>query len=247
MFHVKQVFACLALFFALAKPSSAQKIYSTVRLQDKPVKLSTKVDSALLAFNQSQPGYDKLNPQEKEWYYWTNWSRKNPKAFWDEVAEPILMVHTSLLSGPYAKSMKDDLYKAEPLPYLRLNDTLLHTSLGHALDVGIKEAEFSHHGTDGRSFQQRFKEAGLHNFGGENISLGSGNVPLSLTLLYLDFGLERPGHRITLLNSDYTDIGIGVSDYGASGSKFMVQDFSSPQKQLGFVSRGTISTDQGIK
>jgi hypothetical protein len=43
------------------------------------------------------------------------------------------------------------------------------------------------------------------------------------------------------LNPDYTDIGIGVVDYGQSGSKFMVQDFSSPQKQLGFVSRGTAS------
>src|SRR6476469_1236534 len=243
MFHVKQVLACFAFLITISKTSSAQKIFSTVRLEDKPVKIHAPLDSGLLAFNRSQPGYEKLSPQEKDWYYWTNWSRKNPRLFWDEVAEPILSVHTTLLSGSYARSLKEDLYAAESLPYLRLNDTLLHTSLGHALDIGIKEAEFGHNGTDGRTFQQRFREAGLHNFGGENISLGSGNIPLSLTLLYLDFGLERPGHRITLLNADYTDIGIGVSDYGQSGSKFMVQDFSSPQKQLGFVSRGTISTE----
>jgi uncharacterized protein YkwD len=88
--------------------------------------------------------------------------------------------------------MKTDLYNANPLPYLRLNDTLYQTSLSHAFDIGTKEAEFSHSSTDGRSFQQRFKTAGFHDYGGENISLGSGNVCLSLVLLYLDYGLVMP-------------------------------------------------------
>lgn len=53
---------------------------------------------------------------------------------------------------------------------------------------------------------------------------------LALVLLYLDHGLDYPGHIRTLLNSDYTDIGIGVAAYGTTDSFFMVQDFCSPQR-----------------
>lgn len=221
---MKHLFLILILtpFFSLAQ-------YSTVSLEERPIRILATKSEAVLNWNESQPLYNSLNQQAKELLYWTNYARKNPKAFWDSICAPVIALFPQLQTGNYALSLKRDLYKAQPLPYLRLNDTLINTAKAHAQDIGIKQGEFSHNSTNGTTFQQRFKSAGLKHFGAENISLGSGKMLLSLVMLYLDHGLDYPGHRVTLLNPDYTDIGIGLSKYGDTGSVFMVQDFSSPQ------------------
>ncbi len=219
------------LFILLSLPFFARAQYSTVTLEDRPIKVVASRDIEVEEFIESLPQYNSLSTNAKELLYWTNYSRKNPGKFWDSICAPILTMFPQLKTGPYAQSLKTDLYNARPLPLLRINDTLSRNAQGHANDIGLKQAKFDHNSTNGTTFQQRFKRAGLKNFGGENISLGAGKMLLSLVMLYLDHGLDYPGHRKTLLNSDYTDIGIGLTRYGNTEYTFMVQDFSSSQNK----------------
>jgi hypothetical protein len=219
--HLLAVIFCLPLF--------AKAQYSTVTLEDRPIKVVVSTDYEVEKFVHSLPQYNSLSDQARELLYWTNYSRKNPRKFWDSICAPIISLFPQLKMGPYAQSLKADLYSSPSLPLLRINDTLTRIAQAHADDIGLKQGKFHHNSTDGTTFQQRFRKAGLRNFGGENISLGAGKMLLSLVMLYLDHGLDYPGHRITLLNRDYTNIGLGLREYGNSGSTFMVQDFSSPQ------------------
>ena len=229
LFHVKHLcFVVLLVAFNLV----AQAQFSTVVLEQKPISISTKRIPDITNWNEKQPGYDGLTKKQRELYYWTNYSRAYPRAFWDSVVEPILSLFPNINNTAYSKSLKQDLYACRPLPPLRLNDTLLKTSQEHASDIGSNQGEFSHNSTDGTTFQDRFHQAGLRNYGGENISLGNGNMILALVLLYLDHNLPDLGHRKALLNDNYTDIGIGISRYGNTGSIFFVQDFASPQDKL---------------
>jgi uncharacterized protein YkwD len=75
----------------------------------------------------------------------------------------------------------------------------------------------------------RLKTAGIKYCGGENVSLGDTDPILSLVLLYIDYGLPTLGHRKALLNSTYTETGIGVANYGTGKTLFIVQDFSCTQ------------------
>jgi uncharacterized protein YkwD len=61
------------------------------------------------------------------------------------------------------------------------------------------------------------------------MSLGGGDILLSIAMLYLDFGLEDLGHRKTLLNPEYISIGIGAIQYGKD-ELFFVQDFACDQR-----------------
>ncbi|MDB5232302.1 MAG: hypothetical protein JWN76_3107 [Chitinophagaceae bacterium] len=211
---------------------SAKSQYSTVVLEQKPITVLAKPNTYIQQWDENQPGYQFLSSQQKELFYWTNYSRSNPRAFWDSVVAPILSLFPNINNTEYSRSLKQDLYKSASLLPLRLNDTLAKTSQEHASDIGLNEGTFSHSSTDGTTFQDRFHLAGLKNYGGENISLGNGNMLLALVLLYLDHDLPDLGHRKTLMNPDYTDIGLGICKYGNTNSVFFVQDFSSPQYKL---------------
>ena len=226
LFHVKHLWMAVVLL-TLSLVGRAQ--YSTVVLQQKPISILARPSSFIQAWDAQQPAYALLNARQKELYYWTNYSRYYPRAFWDSVVAAILSLFPNINNTDYSRSLKKDLYASNPLPPLRLNDTLARTSQAHASDIGLHEGSFSHSSTDGTTFQDRFHLAGLKNYGGENISLNNGDMLLALVLLYLDHGLPDLGHRKALLNADYTDIGIGISQYGSTNSVFFVQDFSSPQ------------------
>jgi len=200
---------------------------STVWLEQKELKISLTRDAVVDAWNQSFPGYALLTTKEKDILYWTNYSRSNPKRFWDSVMIPILSAYPQL-RGKYASSLEQDLLSANTLPFFGLNDTLVKTARQHATDISSNSTSISHNSTDGTSFAQRLKRAGIMNCGSENMSLGGGDVLLSIALLYLDYGLEVPGHRRTLLNPVYATIGIGAATYGKS-QFFFVQDFACQQ------------------
>jgi hypothetical protein len=200
---------------------------SVVVLEQREIKFNLSRDEEVEQWNASFKTYNKLSKEEKEILYWTNYSRKNPVRFWDSVMTPILLVHPQL-KGKYSVSLKEDLRAAGNLPLFGLNDTLITAARSHAMDIGEKKATVSHTSTNGTSFSSRLQQAGIRNCGSENMSLGNGNVLMAIAMLYLDHGLENLGHRKTLLNKEYTNIGIGATTYGRE-QLFFVQDFACKQ------------------
>src|SRR6202012_2651316 len=154
-----------------------------------------------------------------------NFTRNNPKGFWDSVVSPILQTFHTLKSS-YTESLKRDLYSQPQLPLLTLNPKLMSTALNHSKDISIHQAQPGHISTDGRTFTDRIKAAGIKYCGGENVSFGAVDPLLSLVLLYIDYGIPTLGHRRALLNPDYVVTGIGVTNYDTPGNLFIVQDFS---------------------
>ena len=217
----------IVLFLAVSTSLFAQM--KNVILADKPVPKPTNRDSEVEAWDSTQTIYQKLNATGKDFFYWINFSRQNPKRFWDTVVQPTLNAFPTLNSS-YSESLKSDLYHQPTLPLLKLNNTLMQTASAHAADICSHHAQPGHLSTDGRTFTDRIKAAGIKVCGGENISLGDVDPLLSLVLLYIDYGIPTLGHRKALLNPDYLETGIGVGIYGSDGTLFIVQDFACNQQ-----------------
>ncbi len=207
--------------------------FSQVRnivLEDKPIPKPYTVDTAINHWNNEQADFIKLNKTAQDFYYWTNYSRVNPRRFWDSVVVPVLETFPNLKSS-YSESLKTDLYNSPSLPMLQLNPNLIFTAQSHASDIGLKKGAPGHISTDGRTFVDRIKAVGIKKCGGENVSLGDVDPILSLVLLYIDYGIQNLGHRKALLNENYVETGVGVSKYGdEQDTLFIVQDFSCSQQ-----------------
>jgi hypothetical protein len=199
-----------------------------ITLEDREIPKPAMQDSLISNFNSTQAAYTKLNDKGREFLYWVNYSRANPKRFWDSVVQPIVDAFPTL-KGSYTESLKADLYASPSLPLLKLNDKLLFTAQSHASDIGLKKAPPSHNSTDGRTFTDRVRAAGIESCWGENIFLGSVDPVMSLVLLYIDYDLVSLGHRKSLLNPEYVETGIGISPYGDTDDIFIVQDFACAQ------------------
>jgi len=216
------------LFILLLIIPCAAFSQSVVVLEQRKINFNLSIDKEVVEWNSSFSSYYKLSKEEREVLYWTNYSRKDPVRFWDSVMVPILSIFPQL-RGKFASSLKKDLYDAKDLPLFGLNDTLNRTAKSHALDIGLKTASISHTSTNGTRFVDRLQNVGVKNCGSENMSLGSGDVLMSIAMLYLDYGLEDLGHRKTLLNREYIYIGIGATSYG-NNQLFFVQDFACNQQ-----------------
>jgi hypothetical protein len=176
----------------------------SVVLDDKPVPKPAMLNSKINGWNETQQAYQTLTEPGKEFFYWINYTRNNPKAFWDSVVSPILQTFPTLKSS-YTESLKKDLYTQPPLPLLKLNSKLMGTALNHSQDISTHHAKPGHISTDGRTFTDRIKAAGIKYCGGENVSFGAVDPILSLVLLYIDYGIPTLGHRKALLNPDYLE------------------------------------------
>ncbi|HAK11841.1 MAG TPA: hypothetical protein DIW54_14355 [Chitinophagaceae bacterium] len=201
---------------------------SQVILPNKAFRPSHTRDLQLQQQLIDQPLYTKLNPMEQELYYWTNYARLNPKALWDSLFVPLLVVYPSL-KGSYANSLKETLYNAQPQPFLKLNETLIKVARTHANDNAQNPDAPTHTARDGESFEQRIKNAGIRYCAGENISMGHADVLLDLLLLYLDKDLPSLGHRKTLMNPNFTTIGIGYAKANKKDQWVAVQEFACTQ------------------
>lgn len=201
---------------------------STVELLVRPVPKPATVDTTVLNFNLAQPGYRNLSGPAKEILYWTNLARNNPEKFWDSVMVPVLNAFTNLKTSE-SRSLKSDLLKTGQLPMFSLSPVLTRTAQAHTEDISRKPSAPSHTSTNGTDFGARMKQAGIKRCAGENMSLGNQDVLLSVALLYLDIGLPELGHRKTLLNPDYLEMGVGFSKYGKD-QFFLVEDFSCIQQ-----------------
>ena len=221
-FHVKHIFFVLLL---LPIASSAQKS-NRVTIQVREFPALPPRNSDVTNFVASFPEIRSLGSSVAEWFYWTNYSRQSPKAFWDSVVAPILRVYPQFNTS-YAASLKRELYKNQKLPMLKPNQTLIRLAQAHANDLS-KSGNLSHTSTNGTAFEQRVFKGGISKCAAENLSLGIPNPVFSLVLLYLDEGIPDLGHRNNLLSSYYVEMGIGLSKT-KNNYALVVQDFACHQ------------------
>jgi Cysteine-rich secretory protein family len=200
---------------------------STVELEMKPVPQPVLRDSVVDQWNKSTRYYKTLSAEAQDILYWTNYSRRNPKRFWDSVVAPIIQRFPEL-KGVESASLQTDLYRTVPLPLFKLNEALIKTAQDHSDDMALHNAEPSHSSTNGQTFQDRMRMARIKYCANENLSLGSHHILISIVLLYLDIRLPELGHRKTLLNPSLTEIGIGYAIY-SKDQFFMVKDMACSQ------------------
>ena len=222
---MKQILSLILLITTLT--GFSQKM---IMLADTKIPEPEKKDKQVLEWNRIQLVGKNNSVQEQEFFYWVNYSRKNPSEFYDIVIKGILKVYPQL-KGKNLESLEVDLKNSAPLPMFTLSDNLTIIAQSHSKDITSKNASPSHISTNGDDFAERFKKSGLKNCGGENISFsgGDGNSLLMLVLLYLDINVPDLGHRKALLNPSFAETGIGISTY-KNGNTFLVEDFSCRQK-----------------
>jgi len=215
--------ASLVLVLLILVGSVAAQL-SEVELEIKPVPTPVSRDKAILEWNRSFPAFASMNTREQECLYWVNLARMNPQFFCDSVLNPILQAFPTL-RGRESAALRKDLLDAGSLAMFSPHALLNKTARAHATDISRQKAPISHSSTNGNSFADRMRLSGINTCAGENISLGNQGVLISVVLLYLDIGLTPAAHRQTLLNKQYTQIGLGCMDYDAD-KFFLVQDFS---------------------
>ncbi len=218
-----------SLFFLLITiiPSALFCQSSSIRLEVKPIPKPTAVDSTVLRWNSSFPLFNGLSAQAKEALYYTNYCRLNPVKFWDSVVAPIIAEFPPL-NKPEATSLKSDLLKAKPLPMFALNEKLLKTAQAHAGDIGKNKFKPGHNSTKGVDFGARMEKEGIKECAAENVTLSNDQIIMAVVMLYLDIGVPGLGHRKTLLDPRFVEIGIGSALWGKSQC-FIVQDFACKQ------------------
>lgn len=107
---------------------------------------------------------------------------------------------------------------ANGLPPLTVNSQLTKLAENYALDM-IKRGYFSHYNPEGQSPFVRMQNAGIsYKTAGENLAINT-----SVSAAEKAF-MNSSGHRANILNSSYTQVGIGVV-HSPSGSVYVVQEF----------------------
>jgi hypothetical protein len=212
------------LLLAIVQITYGQKM---LMFKEAKIPYPKVTDKLVSDWNSQQKDFAKLSNQEQEFYYWVNYSRLNPRLFFDSVVVPVSEVYPQLKGSNY-QSLYNDVNRISSLPLLNLNDGLIKMAKAHALDIVSHDAKPSHNSTDGQTFSDRFKQKNFKYCGGENISFGGGEPIFLLVLLYLDINVPELGHRKALLNPNYTETGIGVANY-SNGNIFLVEDFSCRQ------------------
>jgi hypothetical protein len=215
------------VFYLLFFPLFSFAQISIVELEVRHVPIPAIRDTVVDHWNISQPKYETLPDQAKDFLYWVNYSRRNPKRFWDSIVYPTLLVFPSLADRE-AISLKVDLSQTDPLPMFALSEVLLQTAQLHASDIANNNASPSHVSTNGTDFWERMKRAGIKYCASENFSLCGHGALVAVVLLYLDIGIPNPSHRRSLLNSTFVETGIGSAAYSKEQC-FFVQDLSCAQ------------------
>jgi uncharacterized protein YkwD len=103
--------------------------------------------------------------------------------------------------------------KASGVPAVRSNALLDSSAAAHSSDM-VARRYFSHDTPDGLDPFGRMRRAGYIRKGGvwnagENIAWGSGRLATPRSIF--DAWMDSTGHRLTLLASDFNEIGIGIS------------------------------------
>src|SRR5206468_834417 len=86
-----------------------------VKILPKPIMIDREVEVFIKMYKAGD-----LTSAELEWFYWTNYSRRDPRRFWDSVVAPILALYPSFRSA-YTSSLKKELYNTAELPMVKPN------------------------------------------------------------------------------------------------------------------------------
>lgn len=98
---------------------------------------------------------------------------------------------------------------------VKADDRLAAAAQGHAEDMS-KRDYFSHESLDGRTFDQRIRDAGYPSPGAENIARGARTAEDVMRMW-----MDSDGHRRNILNCDLNAIGVGLDRDGF----YWVQNF----------------------
>ena len=227
-FLVKR-FVAIITMFCFCSSTFAQFVTNTYSDKPEPI-LNIPKDREIAKLISSQTKDIYLSKPEKDLLYWMNFARKYPRQFYDDVVCAYIKIYPELVkTGQNNESLKNDLYSAQPLPLLLLDENLTNMAREHASDVRLRNnPSIAHSSSSGLNFQQRAIKFGFQNVClGENLSYGSGSVLMQLVLLYLDAGHADLGHRKNLLKPAFTNIGLASAQLD-DGDVFFVQDFSCP-------------------
>ncbi len=225
MFHVKHValFASLILF----NLNTIAQTTKEARFVIKELPNWPTIDSVILK-QSTESVLINQDSMVTQLFYWTNYSRKYPKRFWDSVVNPFLNLYPQFNTS-FATSLKRDLFEIQDsLPLLISNKILFNMAKEHCTDLKLMWPKITHNSLIGKSFSERVNTYGSFTCAGENISVGNANVVLQLIFLYLDEGLLDLGHRKTLLNPRFENMGISKAE-PSPGVFIFVQDFSCKQ------------------
>lgn len=210
------------LFLLLPLLSFSQ---GSMQLEDKPFTVKStrvkSVDSFLTSFK-SFKGY---SGEEQAFFYWVNVLRADPPSFREQVILPFLNVFPEANSNN-AKSLLNDLSQQEPLVYLEPNALLTKATAEHARDLVYNQKSISHSSSDGRSFSQRMKDAGITKCAGENILEGNKDALKAIIMLLIDQGVPDKGHRKALLNPSFNMMGCTIMPKNKGEDHILVQLFS---------------------
>jgi uncharacterized protein YkwD len=219
MFHVKQFILVLILFPIISFSQG------TMQLEDKPFVSKQarvrSVDSFLASFK----SFKSYSQDEQAFFYWVNTFRTDPAAFKVQIIEPFLASFPEANSS-YSKSLLNDLSNQEPLPMVEPNALLTKATQEHAYDLVHNQKGISHSSSDGRSFQQRMKDAGITKCAGENILEGNKDALKAIIMLLIDQGVSDKGHRRALLNPSFNLMGCTILAKSKGEEHILVQLFS---------------------
>ena len=108
---------------------------------------------------------------------------------------------------------------ANGLPPLRLSSELSALAGDYAQDM-INRKFFSHTNPEGQSPFDRMNQRNIrYGYAGENLAINSSVATAENAFM------NSPGHRANILNSHYTQVGLGVR-HSANGSVYVVQEFT---------------------
>ncbi|GEM_PF-2465182 len=123
-----------------------------------------------------------------------------------------------------------------PQPPLAMNALLTQSAQGHSDDMA-QQNYFNHTAQDGRTPFDRMQAAGYRfASAAENIaatSYGSDITERSLLMykdLFIDANVSNRGHRVNILSSTYTEIGIGLANgkFLSYNGTYLTTDFARP-------------------
>lgn len=169
------------------------------------------VDKSISAFLDSSSNYAALNENEKTFFFWTNYFRKQPKLFAKTILVPFLQQFPEV-NNEYATSLLEDIkYSPISLPLLSPDILIQHISQAHCLDIiQNKNGELSHRSSSGKKYSERVSEFGTFNCISENLFSGGSSTLEALIFLLIDSGVTGVGHRKSLMNPEFTRMGASI-------------------------------------
>jgi uncharacterized protein YkwD len=125
--------------------------------------------------------------------------------------------------------------KAQPLAW---SDPLGQAAERHALDMA-QEGFQSHVGSDGSSLEDRLDDVNFSHRSatGENAFAYADSVDHAMQAFLVDYGVDSKGHRNTIFNPDFQEVGVAITPSGRPGvgPNVIVQNFGSRHDENPFL------------